>query len=133
MRWRPATTEERQLAWLWAAAAAASVLLWQFWLLLAPLMPACPLRTLTGVPCPTCGSTRAGLALLHGDLPNALRLNPLATVAAVAFLLGGALVPVWVGLVQRVPDLPSRWPPGLRIAVLAAIVANWLWLLIAGV
>ena len=133
MRWRPATSEERQIAWLWAGAALSVMLLRQFWFLVAPILPACPLRTLIGVPCPTCGSTRAGLALIRGDIPGALYLNPLATVAGLAFLLGGVAAPVWLGLGRKVPDLPSRWPLGLRIAVLAAIVGNWIWLLASGV
>ena len=33
-------------------------------------------------PCPGCGSTRACLALLHGDLAGVLRFNPLGPVAA---------------------------------------------------
>ena len=87
---------------------------------------------LTGVPCPTCGSTRAGLALVRGDIPGALHFNPLVTVAGIAFLLGGVLAPIWVGLGRKLPDLPDRWPLGLRIAVPAVIVANWVWLLATG-
>lgn len=132
MRWRPATREERQLAWLWAAAALSAIALRPFWLLIAPILPACPLRTLTGVPCPTCGSTRAGLSLAQGDPLGALHLNPLATLAGIGFVLGGVVAPAWIGLVRRVPDLPSRWPVGLRVAALAAIVANWVWLLASG-
>jgi hypothetical protein len=133
VRWRPATAEERQLAWLWAASALSAVVLRPFWLLIAPILPGCPLRMLTGVPCPTCGSTRAGLALVRGDIPGALHFNPLVTVAGIAFLLGGVLAPIWVGLGRKLPDLPDRWPLGLRIAVPAAIVANWIWLLASGV
>jgi Protein of unknown function (DUF2752) len=43
----------------------------------------CPLRTLTGVPCPLCGMTTSVEATLHGQLGTALRANP-AGVAAVA-------------------------------------------------
>jgi hypothetical protein len=132
VRWRPATREERHLAWLWAVAVLSAVVLRPFWLLIAPILPACPLRTLTGVPCPTCGTTRAGLALVRGDILGALHFNPLATLAGLAFLLGGVLAPVWLALGRDVPDLPSRWPLGLRIAVLGAIVANWIWLLATG-
>jgi hypothetical protein len=50
----------------------------------------CPLRTLTGVPCPFCGMTRGVTDLVHGDVVHALLMNPgsvLAVVLAVALLL----------------------------------------------
>ena len=36
----------------------------------------CPIRRITGVPCPGCGVTRATLSLLQLDFAKALRLNP---------------------------------------------------------
>jgi hypothetical protein len=127
--WRPATSEERQLAWLWGVAFLATVLLRPLWSMLGPLLPACPLRTLTGIPCPTCGSTRAAFALQRADLVAALHFNPLATAAGLAFALGGVLAPLWATLKLPAPDLPARWPLPLRLAVVAIIAVNWLWLL----
>jgi hypothetical protein len=70
-------------------------------------MPPCPLRTLTGVPCPFCGMTRGTLALLHGDLLHSLALNPGVVVAivAVAFL-------VW----RRPPLTMPTWLPFVVVA-----------------
>ncbi len=31
----------------------------------------CPIRALTGIPCPTCGMTRSFVAIAHGDLAEA--------------------------------------------------------------
>ena len=46
----------------------------------------CPIRQLTGVPCPTCYLTRSVLATLRGDLAGAVRLHsfgpPLVLLAA---------------------------------------------------
>jgi hypothetical protein len=39
--------------------------------------PSCPFYALTGLYCPGCGTMRAGHALLHGHLGEALGLNPL--------------------------------------------------------
>lgn len=65
-------------------------------------VPPCPLRTLTGIPCPLCGMTRGVTALVHGELGRALTLNPgsyLAVGLAVLLLLQWrarrVVVPVW--------------------------------------
>jgi hypothetical protein len=51
-------------------------------------LPPCPLYTYTGLYCAGCGANRAFYALLHGDLIECFRLNPLLipavfTIAAV--------------------------------------------------
>lgn len=50
----------------------------------------CLLRAATGVPCPFCGGTTAGVELGHGHLEAALAASPLAVLGALAL----ALVPV---------------------------------------
>lgn len=129
MTWRTPNREERQLGWLWAVLAVATLALRPLWLAAVPALPACPFRALTGLPCATCGTTRAGVALLHGDLVSALTANPGAALAGVAFLLGGALAPLWLAAGGRVPDLAAPAPAGLRVAVVAAIAANWAWVI----
>lgn len=56
--------------------------------------PRCPLRMLTGLPCPGCGSQRAIHALLHADFEGALRYNamlPLFLPLIAILLLSSAL------------------------------------------
>lgn len=67
------------------------------------LVPPCPLRSATGIPCPLCGMTRGVTALVHGDLAHALFLNPgsfLAVALAIVLLLQWRtkriVIPVWV-------------------------------------
>lgn len=38
-------------------------------------MPRCPFRALTGLDCPSCGSTRAMHCFLHGRVADGLRYN----------------------------------------------------------
>jgi hypothetical protein len=71
------------------------------WLPVDPVPP-CPLRTLTGIPCPMCGSTRGVIAAVHGHLGHALALNPasLGVLVLAAFLVFGwrverIRIPVW--------------------------------------
>ncbi len=129
MIWRTPNREERQLGWLWAALAVATLALRPLWLAAAPLLPACPFRALTGVPCATCGTTRAAVALLRGDVVSALAANPGAALAGVAFLLGGVLAPLWLAAGGRVPDLAAPAPAWLRLVIVAAIATNWLWVI----
>ena len=56
-----------------------------------PLLPAhpsivCPLRSMTGVPCPMCGMTRACVAFARGNVVDALAFNPAAALAAMSAL-----------------------------------------------
>jgi uncharacterized protein DUF2752 len=75
----------------------------------------CPLRALTGIPCPLCGMTRACVAALHGHVAASLAFNPAGLLVVVAALL--ALVrPQWLTRV--------RLPVGLVVAAGAAL---WLW------
>lgn len=79
----------------------------------ARLGPPCPLRLLTGVPCPLCGMTTSVTELMGGDLSGALAANPFGILAV--------LVAVLV-LVTPPARLRAPWPP-LALAGLA----SWLF------
>ncbi|MFM8625470.1 MAG: DUF2752 domain-containing protein [Actinomycetota bacterium] len=55
----------------------------------------CPLLAVTGVPCPSCGGTRAVLHLAAGDVGAAVALNPGVTLFAVVVgaLIAAGIVP----------------------------------------
>lgn len=100
---------------------------------LVAFLPPCPFRQLTGVPCPTCGTTRALLALSQGQLGNAFVHNPLTTGFVV---LAGLVAVAWalahvcgVGLPQAFASLEKHWPWWLRVGVVAAFLANWAWVI----
>jgi hypothetical protein len=129
--WRSVGAPDRAIAALWAAAAAGAFALRPLLDWAPLLLPRCLWHAATGIPCPTCGTTRAAQALLHGDPWTALAWNPLTGAAGCAFLLGGAIVPLWVLLNAPVPVLESA--PRLRIAAVAVLLANWAYLVWAGV
>ncbi len=68
-----------------------------FGLLYAGAVP-CMFARLAHTPCPGCGSTRAVIALLHGDLHGVLRYNPLGP--AVAVLVGIFAARAWFSLLR---------------------------------
>lgn len=79
----------------------------------------CPLRAVTGVPCPGCGLTRAWLAALRLDFPAAFQAHPL-------FLLAPALV--LLALVKGGRIFPSRWANRIFWLGMAALFLGcYLW------
>ena len=56
------------------------ILLFGIWSVYILFDMPCPIKLLTGFPCPACGATRALLALLHGDIQGYLHYHPLALV-----------------------------------------------------
>lgn len=97
-------------------------------------LPRCVLKTLTGLPCPTCGVTRMVIALSRGQITQGVFLNPLAALAAGAALI--YLVYAAAVLVFRLPRLrPIVTPAGaraIRVASVAALAVNWAWLIATG-
>jgi len=95
----------------------------------------CLFHRLTGLPCLTCGSTRAAAALLAGDVSAALRLQPLAVAAAIS---GAAAYGAHTYfLLARRRYVTLRLQPHERRFALAAALSlaalNWAYLVWRGV
>lgn len=106
------------------------------WLKTGRPLPPCTFHAVTGWPCPTCGTTRATLKLLQGDLLSAFALNPLYFLGLVALVIFN--VYAVVVLTARLPRLRlGTLPPGsgqlLRWGAIALILVNWAWLIYWGV
>jgi Protein of unknown function (DUF2752) len=54
----------------------------------------CPLRALTGIPCPVCGGTTAAVRLGHLDVIGALRANPFVLLGGLGVVLAPAILGV---------------------------------------
>ena len=122
------TPLSRSLALAWGSVVVLALALTPWARLWARDLPACPFHALSGLPCPACGSARALLALAALDPLAALRWNPLAALAATLFGTGG-LVAALGELGGRPLREPRSLPPVWRIAVVAALVVNWAYLL----
>jgi hypothetical protein len=81
----------------------------------------CPLRRLTGIPCPVCGSTTLFMEAGAGHWTAALAANPFTVLAFLVFA-GAPLAGI---------DPASSWArmPALRRNVLLGVVLalSWLW------
>jgi len=105
------------------------------WLHLGLPTPACLLHATTGIPCPTCGTTRSLRALLGGDLPTAFAWNPLAATLWIAF--GAFALYAATVVLARLPRVRIRISHPvearlLRFATLGILAANWGYLWAAG-
>ena len=129
MTLRPATRVDRQLALLWLAAAVSAVVLKPVWLAVAPALRPCVFRSLTGVACPACGTTRAATAFLQGDLAAAFAANPLAAAAGLVFVFGAPVAALWAAAGWPLPELSSPLPIWLRVLAVGLLVVNWLWVI----
>lgn len=117
----------------WGGAALLALLLRPVWPVAAAWLPACTFHELTGFACPTCGTARAAVALLEGRVLASLSFNPLAAAAGAALLGGGLLAVGWAVAGLPVPGRAPGSPRAWGIALAVAVVANWVYLILAGI
>lgn len=103
--------------------------------LAASLLPQCPFHALTGVPCPTCGTGRACIALAEGRFLDAILMNPLAVVGGALFLgyIGGGLLAYWRTGIFPEPRFSGRRLFYLRVVMITLILTNWFYLYWTGI
>lgn len=77
-------------------------------------LPKCPFHMLTGLECPSCGSTRALHYILHGDIVRGLAFN---LMAPVLWLLAVAIVVVALAFPKRQASVLMRVLVGVYIGV----------------
>ena len=128
---RPLAPKETDHEAIFAAAIGGAVLMVLAWLSLALPVPACAMKFAAGIPCATCGTTRALHALMEGDALRAFVLNPLAVV----LLLAGS---VWftyavVAVIFRTRRVRLiRYAKWWARAFAALVLLNWTYLILAG-
>jgi hypothetical protein len=136
LEWQQVGTVDHEL--IWGSLAVLAVLCSVFVPVLDLLEAAhyrCPFRAVTGVPCPTCGTTRAFIAMGSLEVGRAFRTNPLAAVFWVGLLAYGPFALTCSLLGTRRPRLTevserARW---LLVAAGGSILAaNWIYVLCYG-
>jgi hypothetical protein len=89
-------------------------------------------KGLTGIPCPTCGSTRSVVHLSHGDFLSAFVMNPLATLC-----LMSAVLYFFYSLMSAVFALPrvcllftNQEKNVMRAGVVVLLFLQWTYLIL---
>ncbi len=90
----------------------------------------CPLRTLAGVPCATCGMTHAFVHLAHGEVRAAAAASPFGALLAAGAWLFAALDAGRLALRLPLPAPGPRLSRALASAGILALLANWVFLVV---
>lgn len=96
-----------------------------------PVIPPCLFRLWTGIPCPSCGATRTGMALSRLYFQEAFLQNPLFFLLYCALILWGMNTLLAVVVRKKVKITLS---PGEKKVVqkllISAVFLNWLYLIL---
>lgn len=89
----------------------------------------CPMRDITGVPCPTCGGTHSAASLAAGNWLEALQANPVIAVGMVVFMAWAfyCLVATIVPSLRRSLHLSTHEKKAARILAVLLLIGAWFW------
>lgn len=93
----------------------------------------CPVKTASGFPCPTCGSTRSVIKLLERDFVGAINANPFGLIVFIILLI----TPLWLTY-DVLHKRDSLWrfynkvesfvrKKKVAIFLIVVVIANWCW------
>jgi hypothetical protein len=95
------------------------------------IAPPCTFKGITGIPCPTCGSTRSAVFLSQGDVASALSMNPLTALGLTA-----AVLYFFYSVVTLIFDLPrisfllrESEKQMVRVAAIMLLLLQWVYLI----
>jgi len=117
---------------IWLGVSLASLGLAAAWLTIGLPWPHCIFHEITSLPCVTCGMTRCGIQFFHAHFLAALKWNPLVFMAlcsVTAFDLYAFATLATRGPRLRICFYNQGAKTFVRGAVIAALVLNWIYLL----
>lgn len=93
----------------------------------------CLIKQVTSLPCPSCGSTRAVILLIQGDIEKAFYTNPLGLFIAFTLII----TPLWIlsDLLSGTKSLFNFYiktehflkNPKITIPLILMVLGNWIW------
>ncbi|HSE32689.1 MAG TPA: DUF2752 domain-containing protein [Pyrinomonadaceae bacterium] len=116
-------TRRVTVAVFWFAALSASVYAFVFEPGKSGFFPACMFRTITGLACPGCGSTRALHQLLHGHVGKAFALNPLLVIALPILMYVLVRHTAWA--ISGAEPVRNRLPAPVIYAMFYLLLSFW--------
>ena len=89
----------------------------------------CIFKNITGIPCPSCGSTRATLLLFHGEFGKSISINPFGIITNLLILLSIVWMVMDIILSRDtfLPFLKKTWDFRIQLIIILIVVANWIW------
>ena len=98
----------------------------------------CLFKNITGIACPSCGSTRSLISIINGNFTDAFFINPLGYVIAIILLA----LPLWLlydvilkndtlyrNYKKFEAVLQIKWLAGILVLL---ILINWIWNIMKG-
>ena len=98
---------------------------------LGPYLPPCIFKSLTGVPCLTCGGTHCVVSLSRFDMMTSFMYNPLIFMGLIGLLLFSLLI--LMGLLFRyrlVIELALSEKRALRFSIIVLVLLDWAYLIL---
>lgn len=99
----------------------------------------CLFKQFTNIPCPSCGSTRSIISLLHGDFLGSLQLNPLGVILMLILVIS----PLWIlyDVVNQKTTLIRSYHYTehllkhklVALPAILLVLLNWIWNICKGV
>lgn len=94
----------------------------------------CTFKSITHIPCLTCGMTRSIISLIHLNVIDAFKMNPLIFLTILILLLWG----LWslIALIIKPKHIKIELTPTERriiiLSIVVLLIMNWLYLICAG-
>ena len=94
----------------------------------------CGIKASFGIPCLSCGATRATLHLLHGDFVDAIQMQPLV-ISLYALIVVWGSASLWAMRRNRTyfPELSVKEGVSFVALCVVVVLGNWVYLLKAGI
>jgi hypothetical protein len=95
------------------------------------IAPPCVFKGLTGIPCPTCGTTRSLVYLSQGDITTAFTMNPLTALGFIAAVLYFfySVITLLFNLPKMSFILTNREKKNVPTTAIVLLIVQWVYLI----